>query len=229
MSYDPYDDATNAGERANILYGQLNVRPEPNGVVLLKGQGVQAFNSQIHSEDQRRTQFTIALNPLDAMNKTRMIERKIITDSAEWTRIVWASARTAGIQHARELDGKWCKVEMAPSGRKWADKQTGDEVVGTTFKFLAFYVNESECLAAFRTDRPTTVDEDIPFDTTPATNGNVTSNMERNTALQFLPALVKAANGDVTQLKNAIDGMPLISKYFYIDSPEVQSLLKVAD
>src|SRR3546814_5025676 len=61
--------------------------------------------------------------------------------SREWQGIVWASARDLGVQHARELNGKYAKIQLAKSGHKWTSKE-GEEVEGTTFKFLALRSEE---------------------------------------------------------------------------------------
>ena len=51
------------------------------------------------------------------------------------------------------------------------------------------------------------------------------SNAERETALQFVGALVRQSGGDKSKLASLIMQMPLISKYFTVDSPEVADLL----
>ena len=53
-------------------------------------------------------------------------------------------------------------------------------------------------------------------------------NPERESSKAFLPMLVKAAGGDLNQLKLTLASMSPLNKYFTIDSPEVQALLKAA-
>ncbi len=224
MSHDPMDAATNAGESAGILYGKLDVSAQ--FVALAKGMKKHTFIDGQDNVDDRRTEVHIVCNLIDALIRSGakgFVERLVIAESAEWSRGVWASARALGVSHARELHGKWCKCQMVPSGRKWMTS-AGEEVTGTTFKFLALYANETECLAHFAKDRPTG-DEESEISSAFGANG---SDKERDTALQFLPPLIKAANGDMQMLATAIASMPLISKYFTVDSPEVQELLKAA-
>lgn len=218
MSYtnDPWDDATAAGERSGMFFGRMDVNAQ--FVVLLKGQGKVPFNPGIHSIDDRRTEIFLSLNPIDEMGMTRAIERNLIAQSKEWAGIVWASLRTLGLSNARELQGKYARVELVKTGRTW--EKNGETVEGTTFKFTALYTSKEECVAAWRADRggPQQADEDIPFDA-PA-NGAVEDN-ERKTALAFLPAVVNMAGGDIGKLATILASTSPINKYFTVTSPEV--------
>jgi hypothetical protein len=223
LPLDPWNDATNAGERSGVFYGRIDANAQH--VVLQKGTGKAPFNPNVHSHDDRRTELFISLNPLDEMNLTKAIERNVIAESREWSGIVWASLRTLGLTNARELHGKYAKCELVKTGRTW--QKNGETVEGTTFKFLALYKSREECAAAFRADRggsQPAADEDVPFDTAPAP----ANNHERETALKFLEPIVKASNGDRNVLSITIAGMPLLAKFFTVDSPEVQALMKVA-
>lgn len=214
---DPFDAATEAGERQPTYFGKMDCTA--SFVALIKGQGKVAWNEAM-GQEQRRTEVALRLDPIDAMNLTRAVERNVIAESREWTGIVWASLRDLGVRNAREINGKYAKVELVKSGRSWTNKD-GATVEGTTLKFLALYNSKAECEAAWESENGGTVAHSQP-----ATNGNGNgADPGRETALQFLPALVKGANGDRQVLAQTIASMPMISKYFTIDSAEVQMLL----
>ena len=55
--------------------------------------------------------------------------------------------------------------------------------------------------------------------------GAGTINPELETAKAFLPALVKQAAGNKSALETMLNGMPMIAKYFNVNSPEVVTLM----
>jgi len=212
---DPFDVATEAGERQPTYFGKVDCTA--SFVALIKGQG-KVLWTEAHGPEQRRTEVAIRLDPIDAMNLTRAVERSVIAESREWTGTVWASLRDLGVRNAREINGKWAKVELVKSGREWINRE-GQKVEGTTFKFLALYNTKAECEAAWDAENGGGVAH------SPSTNGNGAPDMGRETALQFLPALVMQAGKDKAKLALLLSEMPIISKYFTVDSPEVQALL----
>lgn len=221
---DPYDAATEAGERQPVYFGKLDVTA--SFVALIKGQG-KVLWTEAHGLEQRRTEIAIRLNPIDQMNQTRMVERSIIAESREWSAVVWASLRDLGIRNARDINGKWAKIELVKSGRSWQNKTTGETVEGTTLKFLALYNSKAECEAAWEAENGGQAHSPASNGNgaTAAASGNGASDIERAAMLQFLPALVKAAQGNRTALAQSLANMPMVSKYFTVDSPEVQALL----
>jgi hypothetical protein len=225
MSYvDPFDAATQAGERLDTLYGRVDV--SATFVKLVKGVGKQVWIESDGAE-ARRTEVQITLNPLDATGLTLLVERRLIAESRDWSGIVWPSLRDLGLKNVRELNGKWVKAEMVKTGRTYTNKR-GDTSEETTFKFLAVYNTNDEATAAYFAARgggdgdPMAIPMGAPA-TNISTNGN--GNAERETALQFVSALVKQAGGDRGKLAGLIAQMPLISKYFTVDSPEVADML----
>jgi hypothetical protein len=190
-------------------------------VAIQRGQRPQPWVEGM-SADTRRTEVFFILNPLDESGLERLVERKVLAESGEFTRIVWPSLRDLGVKTLRDANGKWAKITMVPSGRTWTNKE-GQEVKGTTIKFAAIFDTQAECVAAweqeFGNEAHARSDDDVPFDAP----GNDT---ERETALQFLPALVKSANGDRAMLATLLSGMPMIAKFFNVDSPEVQALMQ---
>lgn len=219
---DPMDAATQAGERADVYFGKMEVTAQY--VSLARGQRPQPWVEGM-SADTRRTEVFFSLNPLDETGLTILIERKVLAESGEYTRIVWPSLRDLGVKSLRDANGKWAKITMVPSGRSWTNKE-GAEVKGTTIKFAALYDTQADCVAAWEDEFGAMarngngkVDDDLP-PMEPA------DNTERETAKQFLPALVKSANGDRAMLATLLGGMPMIAKFFNVDSPEVVALMQ---
>ena len=229
MSYvDPFDAATQAGERLDTLYGQVDV--SATFVKLVKGVGKQVW-TESDGVDTRRTEVQITLNPLDVTGLTLLVERRVIAESRDWSGIVWPSLRDLGLKNVRDLNGKFVKAEMVKTGRTYTNKR-GDTSEETTFKFLGVYSTKAEAEAAYAAARGVSADNDpmsIPMGHSANGNGapihNGASNAERETALQFVGALVKQSGGDRAKLASLIMQMPLISKYFTVDSPEVSDLL----
>lgn len=222
MMYDPMDAATQAGERADVYFGRMEVTA--TYVAIQKGQRPQPWVEGM-GDDSRRTEVTFSLNPLDESGMTRLVERRALAESSEFTRIIWPSLRDLGVKHLREVSGKWARIEMVNTGRSWQNKE-GATVHGSTVKFAALYDTQVDCVRAWEDEFGAMarngngkVDDDLP-PMEPA------DNTERETAKQFLPALVKSANGDRATLASLIAGMPMISKHFSVDSAEVQSLLQ---
>lgn len=229
MSYvDPFDAATQAGERLDTLYGQVDVNA--TFVKLVKGVGKQVW-VESDGVDTRRTEVQITLNPLDVTGLTLLVERRVIAESRDWSGIVWPSLRDLGLKNVRDLNGKWVKAEMVKTGRTYTNKR-GDTSEETTFKFLGVYSTKAEAEAAYAAARGVSADNDpMAISMGHSANGNGApihngaSNAERETALQFVGALVKQSGGDKSKLASLIMQMPLISKYFTVDSPEVADLL----
>lgn len=215
---DPMDAATQAGERADVYFGRMEITAQY--VALARGQRPQPWVEGM-SPDTRRTEVFFSLNPLDESGVTILIERKLVAESGEFTRIVWPSLRDLGVKTLRDANGKWTKITMVPSGRTWTNRE-GQEVKGTTIKFAALYDTQAECVAAWEQEFGNEAHapaDDVPFEA-------ADTDTERETALQFLPALVKSANGDRAMLATLLSGMPMIAKFFNVDSPEVVALMQ---
>lgn len=217
---DPMESAVADAELASQYFGKLEV--DAQFVILRKGERKRAW-VEGDSTDGRTTEVTIRLNPLDITGMTRMVERSIISNSGEWSRVVWPSLRDLGVKSLREIHGRWAHVAMVPSGRSWTNKE-GETVQGTTFKFIKLFDLESDAIkeweSQFGGSQPA---QPQAQPAQPAAN-----DAERAVAAQFLPALVKGANGDLAALATILSSMTPVNKYFTVDSPEVQQLLKAA-
>jgi hypothetical protein len=232
ISHDPFDAATQAGEGRNAFYGRADVSAA--FVTLKKGVGKQPFNEQFDDMRDRRTEVKIVVNPIDAMGLTILLQRDLIAESSEWSKFTWASLRDkCGLKNVRELNGKWCKLTLVSTGETYTTKR-GDTQERKAFVFEAVYQTAQEAEAAYYADTGTApVDSEMAIDmshgagTAPSTNGanGNGANPERETALQFLKVLVKQANGDRGKLAASIAQMPMIAKWFTIDSPEVGEIL----
>jgi len=229
MTMDAFDSAVNAAENRGIYYGQVQVTA--NFVVFPKGGSKQSYIENQHDPKDRRTEVSLVLSPIDEMGITNLITRSVIAESTEWAKIVWPSLRDdCKVANPREIDNKFVKIQMVPNGRSWDDKKTGEKREGTAMRFLAVYANAAACKQAFASDgnsaRMSTVadstDNAMAVDMTPQIDPN---DAERETAKMFLPALVKSSGGNPAMLKTMLSGMPLIAKFYNIDSPEIKALM----
>lgn len=229
MMIDPLESAVKTAENAGKYYGQVNVTA--SYVVLSKGIGKQAYVEGSHNPQDRRTEISFTLNPIEEMGMTNLVQRSMLAESAEWSKICWPSLRDGcGLTKMAGLDGTYVKAELVKNGRTWPDRKTGEIREGTTFKFVAVYKSEAECKAAFASDgnapRQASHDDDSAMAVDMSAGaGATTTNQELETAKMFLPALVKQAGGKREILANLLNGMPMVSKYFSVDSAEVKALL----
>lgn len=211
---DPMEAAVKDAENASHVFGQMMV--DAQFVVWKKGERIRAW-VEGESTENRTTQLTFRMNPLDLTGMTRMIEKQAIAIFSDWTRIIWPSLRDLGCKTPKEIEGKWAHAQLVP-------KQQDSPY--TTFKFIAIYDNEADCIKAWENQFGSSEAH------TPSSNGNGAAqavsqpnDAERTAALSFLPAIVNANKSDLTKLAAALAGMSPLNKYFTIDSPEVQALL----
>jgi hypothetical protein len=215
------DAAFNVSLAPHQFYGRADV--DVFFCVLEKGTGRVLYDENVHSLDQRRTSIEMTVTALSNMPGSNPVSRQMIAESREWTQIVLPSLKSLGITSLRELKGKWVKVQLVPTGRKWVDRE-GQEREATTFRFLALYNSEDECRTAWLADtgKPDTAEE-ATSEPAPA------NNTEKATAYEFLKVLVNTHHNDREKLATTIASIPQISKWFTIDSPETQDLLRTAN
>lgn len=221
--------AVQDAESAAQYFGKLDVSAQ--FVVLKAGEKKRAW---LEGEplDGRTTEVSMRLNPLDCTGMTKMVERQVISNSGEWSRTVWPSLRDLGIKALGELRGKWAHVAMVENGRKWTNKE-GQEVKGSTFKFVALFDLESDAVKAWESQFG---GSQAHTPSSNGTNGNGAANpavspindAEKAAAAQFLPHIVNANKTDLDKLAATLASMSPINKYFTVNSPEVQQLLQVA-
>jgi len=232
---DPWDVASTATVAPRSYYGQL--RLDMWFCVLQKGVGKVPFDDGQHSPDDRRTSVDIHLIPIAEQNVAFELKREPIAESREWAGIVLPSLQQAAVDAGmisdpkeidlRKMNGAWVKAEFVGTGRKYRGRD-GTERESTTFKFLAVYADEAACRAAYAADTGRLLDDDDAFDALPAAGGGNGNTKERETALQFVKVLVQQHKGDRAVVAEQIAAMPMLSKWFTIDSPEVVQLLQEA-
>ena len=223
---DVWDSANSAQVAPKTYFGQIFT--DGFYCVLQKGVGKVVFDPQQHSEDRKLSCIKIDGNCSRADGSTYTINRELIAEFRDWAGIVLPSLKVAGV-HPRDLNEKWANWEMAETGRTWVDHNTGETKKATTFKFLAFFDSEDECKAAEKAhyNRPAPeVEEEDASATHPMPGDEQASNdAQREVAAKFLPALWKAAAGDVTKFGELIGVNPLTSKFFDLTSPEVAAIV----
>lgn len=223
---DPFAAADNSQIRPPEFWGKLEV--DAWFCALIKGQGKVPYDATLHPADQRRTAIDMHIISLPSINLNYPVTRSLIAESNEWSKIVWPSLRDLGINSLRDLKDAeyWCRATTEPTGRTY--NSNGVTKQATTFRFLELYKSESECDAAYLVSRePDWLDSPAPA--APAVNGtNHAEQRERETALAFARILVKQS-GSVVELASRLAEFPLVSKYFTVDSPEIQQEIALSE
>lgn len=215
-----WNEVSTAELSPSVYFGKVNFDLWP--CVLVKGQGAVVFDPNQHKPEDRRIQIEISITPLSSARKQFITERKALAESRDWIKVTLASIKALGLQSAREVDNRWVQYVMEPTGRKYTDKN-GIERDNTMPKILAVYDSEEAAEAAkVKLYGKTKSDEDLVFEPDPPkSNGNG----EREVAMKFLPSIVAMCNKDRKKIAQMLASQPLVSKYFTVDSPEVQMLL----
>lgn len=248
MTYnnDPWERAENPQTRSSEFWGQVEI--SLYNAVLVKGVGKAPFDPQQHKPEQMVTGIDIHIAPLAEQNVSFQVSRSMIAESKEWASLVLPSIKALGLS-VRELNGKWARVGQKGTGSNYTN-QNGETRERTTFEFIKVFATEDECRADFLANGHPMPDLDTNTNGTYGGNGNANANgaggtngntpaqaappnnTERETALKFLRVIVEnAARGqsDLTVVRNTVAAqtatMPLVSKYFTVDSPETMNLI----
>ena len=216
---DAFDRADSAKPASPKFWGRVTVNAYD--CILQKGVGKIPFDPTQHKAGEMRTaiDLTVTLLP-ETVRKAEKLERGMVAESAEWTRVTLPSLKALGNTGLRSLNGMWCAVEFAGLGTFYTDNQ-GESRERQAFKFAGLYATEAECRKAY---------QDETGDATSAPIENVTPapvSDEKMMALTFVTALAKTAGGDKEKLAALIAQYPVVSKHFTVDSPEVAMLLAV--
>ena len=217
---DAFDRADSAKPASPKFWGRVTVNAYD--CILQKGVGKIPFDPTQHKAGEMRTaiDLTVTLLP-ETVRKAEKLERGMVAESAEWTRVTLPSLKALGYTGLRSLNGMWCAVEFAGLGTFYTDNQ-GESRERQAFKFAGLYATEAECRKAY---------QDETGDATSAPIENVTPvapvSDEKAMALTFVTALAKTAGGDKEKLAALIAQYPVVSKHFTVDSPEVAQLLQV--
>ncbi len=230
---DPFEAAANATLEPRAYYGQMHVLA--GFCVLQKGVGRVPFDPTQHRSENRCTEIKLELTGLPEHQLQRPLLRELIAESREWAGVVLPSLKKLGVSNPREVNGRFVCVKFVPTGRTYVDANTNETREATTFKFEALYADEAACRLAYQAHYGSpnsangqgapaqpTGDPAVPPSSAPTPAAN---NPERSTALGFLAVLVKQSGGDRAALAQRIAAMPLLAKYFTVDSLETQTLL----
>lgn len=225
---DPFVSADEAKPQPSRWWGEVQV--DAQYVVLEKGVGKVPFDPQQHSLDRRVTAVFISILPLDAHQANFPLERNMIAEFPEWTKIVLPSLKALNVT-LRELNGCHACVEVVPTGRTY--QSNGETREATTFKFVKLFENYEECTINYHRrfeaaeEAPASATEQAPV----ADNGDG-GGKEKQAMLGFLRVIVRnAAQGqtDLAVVRESvaanIAGFPVVSKYFTVDSPETAQLI----
>ncbi len=216
-----WDSIDNVNLSPSTFFGKVNF--DVWHCVLRKGEGAIPFDPAQHSPDERRTQIHITITPLSSSRAQFLTERKCLAESREWVKITLASIKALGLKSARELENRWVQYVLEPTGRSFVGRD-GIEKQNTMPKFLAVYDSEEEAERAKAELYARGESEPEPASVTDEGNGN--GNAERKVAELFLKSLIQTVGKDRQKVASLLASQPLVSKYFTIDSPEVQALLE---
>ncbi len=219
MNLDPFDDASNVQLQAYDIYGEISI--DAWHCVLKKGEGKRPYQDGTDALADRKTAIDIILHPIDEMNSKFQHERSLIAESIAWGKITWPSLQKLGVENAREAKNRYCRAKLTPTGRKWTNKN-GEQSEETTFEFLDFFASKQDCVTAYLS---------LKGSAQPAT-GNAGDSPEKMNAYKFAAAIVKNIATETTdpelltqKVKAKIASMPVVSRHFTIDSPEIQLLI----
>lgn len=218
---DPYEVATQVAENSGVFFGKMETQARfISGFGKNPPEWVQGMDPAT-----RKTQIELRVNPIDEMQVTFLVMKTMTAEFSDWQAITWPSMRDMGCKTPRDLHGKFVQVKLV-NGREYKDKTTGETKQPTVMKILAVYENQAECVKAWEAQSGGNVAH-TPT-TTPAPAVSLPNDAEKAVAASFLPYLVNAAAGDLIKLAQNLASMSPCNKYFTVDSPEVQALLKVA-
>lgn len=219
---DPFDTATEAKAPSAEYFGEIVL--DAWHCVLEKGTGKRPFDPGADDPSTRRTAVDIVILPLAEMNLKFTLERKLVAESAAWTKITWPSLQKLGLTNAREAKNKFARVKLTPTGRKWTG-QDGSEKEETTFEFVALFATEDECRAAFSGKHSTPAAAPAPA-AVPGEDPN------KKTALTFAKAVITnlaRAEKDLVALQGLvaakIASMPMVNQHYTADSPEIMQMI----
>jgi hypothetical protein len=238
-TYDPWDDGANPEIRQPEYFGQIIMDMWP--CVLEKGRGKVPFDPQQHDPNKRVTAIKFDLIPLPEHNYSKRIAREVIAESKEWAGTILTSLKNAwpaewGNFSLRTINNRYGKVMWVPTGQTYQDKTSGETKNSLTLKVLALYKDEAACRAAYLMGNghstPAPAPTEPVIDYGPAVTQQPVAqpavapvNKERETALQFVGAIIKQEGGNPDKVAEKIASIAMIAKHFNIASPEVTDLL----
>ena len=213
---------------SNDVYGQIDF--DMYYCVLQKGVGKVVYDPGMHAPGQRRTAVSVVITDIGGNTFKRDFIAEIPTDG--WLGVTLPSLKALGVQDVRTISGHYVHAEMVKY--RSYKKSDGSEGALTAPKVLRFFKGEAECAAAAQSTNGNGPDWLVGNG---AVNGNGHTNsagneVERQVALQFLPAVVQNCrnnNGfDVIALEAALRNNEILARYFTMASPEVIQAMETA-
>lgn len=213
---DPWDEANNPPEMQfkNYLWGKAALSAK--SIALVKGLGKVDYDPQAHG-DNRHTGIYVQIETLPEMGieNENVSKRDTLSWAKDWKTITLPSIQALGVTDAREMNGKWVKIESVPTGETY--QKNNETKSKTAFKFTRIFKDEAECRAdcaandGFRTPK----DEASPAPATPPVSNEV----------KFLHAILKNITSDKKDAEAwaALDRLkefPQVA-HFGKESPEV--------
>ncbi len=217
---DPYAAAENAKPLPRTYFGHVMINCWY--CILQKGQGKVPFDQTQHSIDQRRTAIDIDISPLPSSRAKFDTSRNLIAESQVWAKTVLPSIKALGISLV-DLNEKYAQYEMVETGRTW--EKNGETKHETMPVFKAIYATLEEAEAAAAELYGHSGNGHTEPQAAPAPAGDA----QRATAQAFLPALWMQAGHDPARMAELLAANPLTSKYFTMQSPEVQAVTGAND
>jgi hypothetical protein len=233
---DPFDTAEDPQEikYSNEYFGEAGV--DAFFCVLEKGHGKVPFDPNYHSIDRRLTAVVIGIIPVPASGLNFSVDRDYIAEFRDWNAITLPSLKKLGIS-LRDLDGRYVHAKLTETGETYTTK-AGETKEKTVFEFLEVFDTLEACEAAYEAKFGSRQEkQDIPFklDNNGSKSPAEGQSMEKTTAEKFLKVAVENACRGQTDLEAAreavgaqIAKMPMISKFFTVDSPETMNLMAEA-
>lgn len=229
--------AQRRADRPMSFFGRLDITGRK--VVLEKGYpgGKRDFDPQMDDPDLERLSIKLSIEPVSE-RATRNFEREFLTNSAE-ADMYKGSAQTLGFKPL-ELVGKYVRADLVEDPRlgTYPDRTTGATRTRSAVVVREVFPDLDTCKEAAdarygggprATPVNTAADWGVPSPAAPAPNGGVGARsaptMARDTAVHFLPGLLKTCGGDPEKFLQALATNSLLSQHFNADSPEVQKLL----
>ncbi len=223
---DPWAVADSAKPRDFEYYGQVKA---DCWFGFFPGGGAKPipFDSQQHPVDKRTTMIEIQIIPVPEQNVTFDVKQNYTDFSPDWTKVTLPSIKALGVDGLRSLNNRFVRVALVDGKREKKDEngnKTGEFY--KTFKFLDVFTDQAACTMAYSGSSPAHTEQ------APATDS---SDTEKQTALVFAKVVVENAARGQTDIQVIIDTvsaaiatMPMISKYFTGQSPEILNMIQEA-
>ena len=237
MSYQPaqspWDVANNPPEQTQEYFGEASLNAW--FCMLAEGMGKIPYDERTLDPKtgkpvRRYTAIDLELVPLAESGLAFEVKRSMLAEFGEWKDTTWPSLRDLGVLDAATINGKFAKIAMVGTGRKYTSRN-GEEREATAIKFLAVYADRQQCVDAWRAETG------APATPSPApaqsANGNGNGTVEKITALKFAKVYVqnaaRATGKDPEKMREVLmkqlADQPLISKHFTVDSQEIVDLI----